>query len=159
MNWQQTREELLRNDAVQKMIAERAYHISESRGFEAGYEAEDWFRAEGEILDYLLREMESSKASDDGRVTENSVLGASALVESAINEEPVSGVETVADIQPEQKPRKAGSRKTSSAGATKPAARKTTTKSSANKTTKSASSKKSSSRRNSHPEQLTHSGD
>ena len=83
MDWQHTREDLLRNPDVQRMIAERAYLISQSRGFEGGHEMEDWLRAEHEIIDYLQREHEA-------RITEPHAAEALALVESAIHEEPVS---------------------------------------------------------------------
>jgi len=83
MDWQQTREELLGSDDVQQMIAERAYHISESRGFEDGHQIEDWVQAENDILDYLQREFEARNA-------EPPAASAMALTDSSIFEEPVA---------------------------------------------------------------------
>ena len=36
-------------DEFQEMIAKNAYYRAEKRGFEDGYEVEDWFEAEQEI--------------------------------------------------------------------------------------------------------------
>jgi len=83
MDWQQTRENLLRSGDVQHMIAERAYLISQSRGFEDGHQIEDWFQAEQDILDYLQRELEARNA-------EVPAASALALTDSAIYEEPVA---------------------------------------------------------------------
>jgi len=83
MDWQQKREELLGNGDVQQMIAERAYHISLSRGFEDGHQTEDWVQAENDILDYLQREFEARNA-------EIPAASALALTDSSIFEEPVA---------------------------------------------------------------------
>jgi hypothetical protein len=83
MEWQYTRENLLRNADVQHMIAERAYLISQSRGFVSGHEIEDWFRAEHEIIDYLQRRY-------DAQAAEPPAADALALTDSAIYEEPVA---------------------------------------------------------------------
>ena len=36
-------------DEFRQMVAENAYHRAEKRGFEDGYELEDWLEAEQEI--------------------------------------------------------------------------------------------------------------
>jgi hypothetical protein len=94
MDWQQTHENLLRNSEVQHRIAERAYLISESRGFERGHEAEDWFRAEREIMDALRREFEDT-------ISDVPAASALALTDSAIFEEPVAA--PIAPTESEEK--------------------------------------------------------
>ena len=47
------RRRLLQEEQVQIMISMRAYEIYKMRGSEPGHDAEDWFRAENEIL-YIL---------------------------------------------------------------------------------------------------------
>ena len=51
---EEIRERLLRQHNVQQMIAVRAYEIYQIRGGQPGGEAQDWFRAEGEVLAFLL---------------------------------------------------------------------------------------------------------
>jgi len=99
MDWQQTHENLLRNGEVQQRITERAYLISESRGFERGHEIEDWFRAEQEIMDSLRREFEAANS-------EVPAASALALTDSAVFEEPVA-----APIAPTESEEKAPTKK------------------------------------------------
>jgi len=41
------------SELLEKMIAKRAYHIAEKRGFEPGREAEDWQEAKKELSNVL----------------------------------------------------------------------------------------------------------
>ncbi len=50
------RRRLLQDDQVQVMISMRAYEIYKMRGSQPGHDAEDWFRAENEILTFLIQE-------------------------------------------------------------------------------------------------------
>lgn len=45
----QSSKEVVDNEKLQKMIAERAYCKAEKRGFVGGHEREDWLDAESEI--------------------------------------------------------------------------------------------------------------
>lgn len=51
-----THEELLKNDSVRQMIAERAYFISETQGFAPGRDEDNWLVAEAELLETLASE-------------------------------------------------------------------------------------------------------
>ncbi|HJQ67344.1 MAG TPA: DUF2934 domain-containing protein [Blastocatellia bacterium] len=53
---EELRRRLLQDDQVQTMISMRAYEIYQIRGGEPGHDAEDWFRAENEILTFLIQE-------------------------------------------------------------------------------------------------------
>src|SRR5215510_7503458 len=48
------RERLLGDENVQQMIRARAYEIYELRGGQPGREAQDWLRAEREVLAFLV---------------------------------------------------------------------------------------------------------
>lgn len=50
------RRRLLQDEQVQVMISMRAYEIYKMRGSQPGHDAEDWFRAENEILTFLIQE-------------------------------------------------------------------------------------------------------
>ncbi|HEX5734997.1 MAG TPA: DUF2934 domain-containing protein [Blastocatellia bacterium] len=50
------RKRLLKDEQVQIMISMRAYEIYKMRGSQPGHDAEDWFRAENEILTFLIQE-------------------------------------------------------------------------------------------------------
>ena len=50
------RKRLLQDEQVQMMISMRAYEIYQMRGSQPGHDAEDWFRAENEILTFLIQE-------------------------------------------------------------------------------------------------------
>lgn len=118
----QAREDLLKNDNVQRMVAERAYLISEHRNFETGHEIEDWFRAENEIIEYIMR--------NTNQGNEGSPYGASVLTESAIHEEPIEPVKhaaTASENIEEPKPKTARKKATGE----KPTAKKAATKSAA----------------------------
>lgn len=64
---EELRVRLLGDPRVQQMVAHRAYEIYAMRGHEAGREAEDWFRAESEILAILIEE--ESRRREDERPT------------------------------------------------------------------------------------------
>jgi len=50
-------------DARQHMIAEAAYYRAEHRGFQPGYELEDWLAAEAEVVGHALTRSSSQPAS------------------------------------------------------------------------------------------------
>lgn len=43
-------------DLRHRMVSEAAYYLAERRGFEEGYEVEDWLQAEADVDHMLLRE-------------------------------------------------------------------------------------------------------
>ena len=53
---EELRRRLLQDEQVQTMISMRAYEIYKMRGSQPGRDAEDWFRAEHEILTFLIQE-------------------------------------------------------------------------------------------------------
>ncbi|MBV9471282.1 MAG: DUF2934 domain-containing protein [Abitibacteriaceae bacterium] len=57
-----THEELLKDDSVRQMIAERAYFISETQGFAPGLEEDNWLIAEAELLETLVSANEAPAA-------------------------------------------------------------------------------------------------
>lgn len=57
------REQLLGDEQVQQMIRARAYEIYELRGGQPGREAQDWLRAEREVLAFLIAG-ESTRAEE-----------------------------------------------------------------------------------------------
>lgn len=50
------RRRLLKDEQVQALISMRAYEIYQMRGSQPGQDAENWFRAENEILTFLIQE-------------------------------------------------------------------------------------------------------
>ena len=50
------RRRLLKDEQVQDLIKMRAYEIYQLRGSQPGQDAENWFRAENEILTFLIQE-------------------------------------------------------------------------------------------------------
>jgi Protein of unknown function (DUF2934) len=60
---EELRGRLLRDPEVQTMIRMRAYEIYRIRGEEPGRQAEDWFQAQGEVLEFLIEE-ESRHAAE-----------------------------------------------------------------------------------------------
>ncbi|HKS40349.1 MAG TPA: DUF2934 domain-containing protein [Blastocatellia bacterium] len=61
---EELRARLLRDPEVQTMIRMRAYEIYRIRGQEPGRQAEDWFQAQGEVLEFLIEE-ESRQSAED----------------------------------------------------------------------------------------------
>jgi hypothetical protein len=61
---EELRGRLLRDPEVQTMIRMRAYEIYRIRGGEPGRQAEDWFQAQGEVLEFLIEE-ESRHAAEE----------------------------------------------------------------------------------------------
>ncbi len=53
---EELRGRLLKDEIVQEMISRRAYEIYQMRGSQPGQDAENWFRAENEILTFLIQE-------------------------------------------------------------------------------------------------------
>jgi DUF2934 family protein len=72
---------LLRDPEIQTMIRMRAYEIYQLRGGQPGYQGEDWFRAEGEVLEFLIEE-ESRRASETNE-TEARTASASSVGSNA----------------------------------------------------------------------------
>ena len=64
---EELRARLLRDPEVQTMIRMRAYEIYRIRGEEPGRQAEDWFQAQGEVLEFLIEE-ESRHAAEETQV-------------------------------------------------------------------------------------------
>lgn len=56
------RRRLLGDPQVQTMIRMRAFELYQMRGREPGHEREDWFTAEGEVLEFLIHEEERRNA-------------------------------------------------------------------------------------------------
>ena len=94
------RERLLNDEGVREMIRMRAYELYLIRGDMPGHEAEDWFRAEHEVIAFFI-DQDSGSA---GQIAPDSS-------EAAAAEAPVGAVasEAVAGEKPEKKPRKASS--------------------------------------------------
>lgn len=46
-------EEHIMEEQIQSMTEEAAYYLAEKRGFEAGYELEDWLQAKRQVDDQL----------------------------------------------------------------------------------------------------------
>lgn len=60
------REKLLGDPEVQLMIRMRAFEIYQMRGGQPGNSADDWFRAESEVLSFLIDE-ENRRADDEAQ--------------------------------------------------------------------------------------------
>jgi Protein of unknown function (DUF2934) len=65
---------LLGDPEVQLMIRMRAYEIYQMRGGQPGNPAEDWFRAESEVLSFLIDE-ESRRASEEAQASIETIAG------------------------------------------------------------------------------------
>jgi len=84
---EELRARLLRDPEIQTMIKMRAYEIYQLRGGEPGHQAEDWFQAEGEVLEFLIEEesRRTAEMNDTEDQTSNSTPAASAVSASAHN--------------------------------------------------------------------------
>jgi hypothetical protein len=71
------RERLLRDERVLDMIRMRAYEIYQMRGETPGHEAEDWFRAEVEVIGFII-DQEPGAASESAQPIESSAVSAGA---------------------------------------------------------------------------------
>ncbi len=60
------RHRLLGDPQVQTMIRMRAFELYQMRGREPGHEREDWFTAEGEVLEFLIHEENRRNANSGG---------------------------------------------------------------------------------------------
>jgi len=89
------RNRLLRDPEIQNMIRMRAYEIYQLRGRDPGHQAEDWFRAEMEILQFLIDE-ESQRAAESSRRETQSAHAASAAANTSI-EHPPQPAATIAE--------------------------------------------------------------
>lgn len=79
------RDRLLREDRVQQMVRVRAYEIYQMRGGQPGWEALDWFQAEGEVLAFLIA---NESRPDDEITTEQIANEIHAPEASSISEAP-----------------------------------------------------------------------
>jgi hypothetical protein len=66
---EELRERLLREERVRQMVHARAYEIYQVRGGQPGFEAHDWFLAEGEVLAFLIAQ--ESCLADEQPATES----------------------------------------------------------------------------------------
>lgn len=87
------RDRLLRDSEIQHLIRMRAYEIYKLRGGEPGHQAEDWLRAEGEILQYLLEEearrnMEMSNIEAQAAHAASAVSGSVSTVRPTVEQSP-----------------------------------------------------------------------
>jgi hypothetical protein len=102
---EELRARLLRDPEIQTMIKMRAYEIYQLRGGEPGYQAEDWFRAEGEVLEFLIEEesRRTAETTDTEDQTSNSTTSESSTsARSAVSASAHNSIE-----QPPQPPAKA----------------------------------------------------
>jgi hypothetical protein len=51
-------------DLRHRMISEAAYHLHVQRGYEDGYDLDDWFQAEAQV-DHVIMNPTRSQATDD----------------------------------------------------------------------------------------------
>jgi Protein of unknown function (DUF2934) len=102
-NLEQLLERLLREERVQQMVRARAYEIYQVRGGQPGFEAHDWFRAESEVLAFLIAQ--ESRLEDA---------------------QPAAGTTPSAAASETPKPRESGSRAASKAANAKHSATKKT---------------------------------
>ena len=135
---EELRERLLREEQVKEMISMRAYEIYQMRGAQPGREAEDWLRAENEILSFLIQE-ESRRARESEDLHGERPQEPATVAASETLEPPAPQTE-----EPAKKPGSRAATKTGT-GAKKPAAKKSAAKKSAAKkpSTKRAATKKS----------------
>lgn len=110
---EELRERLLREEQVKEMISMRAYEIYQMRGAHPGREAEDWLRAENEILSFLIQEESRRSREQEESPQEPATVEASGTLETSA-------------LQAEAPPKKNRSRAASKTGtgAKKPAAKK-----------------------------------
>ena len=64
-SFEELRDRLLLEDRVQQMVRVRAYEIYQIRGGQPGWEARDWFQAEGEVLAFLI----ANESREDDEIT------------------------------------------------------------------------------------------
>jgi len=69
-DFDERREELIRDERVRQMIRVRAYEIYQMRGPQSGGQAQDWFQAENEVLSFLIAD-ESRQIEKESRPVEN----------------------------------------------------------------------------------------
>lgn len=125
------RNRLLREERVQQMVRTRAYEIFQMRGGQPGWEAHDWFQAEGEVLAFLIAL--ESRLEDEETATETTPSIPASKAPS-VGEAPVAGKATAGKAPAPIKPKSSA------------ASRTTTSKQSKNTTPKRAGSTKSETR-------------
>ena len=101
---EELRNRLLRDPEIQTMIRMRAYEIYQLRGGEPGYQAEDWFRAEGEILQFVIEE-ESRRAEESNETEDQPAHAASAASATGATahtsiEQPPQPAKTIENAEP-----------------------------------------------------------
>src|SRR5258706_7844583 len=74
---------LLSDSEVQMMVRMRAYEVYLMRGGQTGDQAEDWFRAESEVLSFLIEE-ENRRAIEEGTEAPAETVAGIELVASAL---------------------------------------------------------------------------
>jgi hypothetical protein len=127
------------------MIRMRAFELYQMRGHEPGHEREDWFKAEREVLDFLIHEENRRNADARAGVVGQAgqpegVLGVWSAAEPASAElAPTIGSEPEPALKAPEKKRKSGAkasatRKAKSKDETGEGSKKTSTKSRAKKT-------------------------
>ena len=92
---EELRERLLSQNNVQQMIQVRAYEIYQMRGGQPGGEAHDWFRAESEVLAFLLADEspannQADAISAEATPPQDPVGKASALKKSRTSAKPTA---------------------------------------------------------------------
>lgn len=67
-DFEERREQLIRDERVRQMIRVRAYEIYQMRGPQPGSQAQDWFQAENEVLAFLIAD-ESRRSDSESQPT------------------------------------------------------------------------------------------
>lgn len=88
---EELRERLLGNEGVTKMISMRAYEIYQQRGGRPGNPAEDWLRAESEVLAYLIEQEAGTPSSARGNWSATSDVEAESPTTAQMDEERAEG--------------------------------------------------------------------
>ncbi len=149
MNIDHVKEQLLADEEVRRLIGRRAHEIYlERRPYRDAHPAEDWLRAESEVLPRLIQEMIANNAR---AIEAHDVSDPTAHRAAEHMQEELSLVEPRAPVQPAAKrpaAKKAAAKKPAAkpaakkAAAKKPAAKKAAAKPAAKKTASKPAAKK-----------------
>src|SRR5881396_796100 len=112
---EELRNRLLREERVQLMVRTRAYEIYQMRGGQPGWEAQDWFQAETEVLSFLIA-LESRL--EDEKTMEEAIPAVPAFEAPAVTEAPVIAEAAPGTARATRQPK---SRSASKVAAAKPA--------------------------------------
>ena len=138
---EELRNRLLREERVQQMVRTRAYEIYKMRGSQPGWEAHDWFQAEGEVLAFLIAI--ESRLEDEETAAE-AFAPVPALEAPAVSEVPVIGHAAPASAPATKKPKSRSTSKVTTAqpakktAPKKAASRKAESRTKINRTSKSS---------------------